>query len=84
MSAAAVSQVSGVTPVTAEGLAADMAETRVAGNPEPTGRAGSLGPNNPSTEAGPTVKAACSTACLVRVRSAHAWVRSLAQLAPVA
>src|SRR3954465_10796769 len=84
MSAAPVSQVSGVRPVTADGSAADMAETRVAGNSDSTGRAGSLGPNNPSTGAGPTVRAACSTPCLVSVRSAQAAVSSLAQLTPVA
>ena len=58
MPAAPSGQVSGVSPAGAAGLAVDMAETLVAGWPDCTAWAGSVGPNSESTDAGPTVVAA--------------------------
>src|SRR5664279_932391 len=81
---AASSQVSGPSPARADGSAVDTADTRVAGSPETAGNAGSDGPNSESTDAGPTVVAACWIAARVSVRSVHAWVSSLDQLTPVA
>jgi hypothetical protein len=76
--------VSGVTPAGAPGSAVDIADTRVAGRPDCTGCAVSLGPNSESTDAGPTVVVACSTPRRVSVRSAQAWVSSRDQPSPVA
>ena len=61
-----------------------MDDTLVAGWADWTACAGSVGPNSESTDAGPTVMAACSTAVRVNVRSAQAWVSKRPQFWPVA
>src|SRR6478609_2689870 len=84
MPGAACSQVSGRRPAGALGSEVDIADTRVAGSPDCTGCAGLLCPNSESTDAGPTVVEAASTARRVNERSAQAWVSNRAQLSPVA
>ena len=81
---AASGQVSGPRRVADDGVATDIAETSVAGRPVCAGRAGSVGPNNESTDAGPTVPIAAITPGRVSVRSAQASVSNRSQLTPVA